>query len=150
MVPSDAKGSISTHFYKESVAPSLHRLQNRITLKDETSVQVAFILMTLTKNNAECSEWLDEMLGHLIPINPSMYLRELKLNYRRLRGGRVDGGLVGNLGSKLVDKLPEQRAEIQRRIRALKSVHDATLASVRDECVRLLESDEQTLKATGN
>jgi hypothetical protein len=100
-------------------------LKARIRIKDQESVRLAFKLMNIA--DGAFAEDLETYLGQLIPIDPSLFLSELK------HSNRTDiDGLVGNLGDSFSDHFREQCSELNRRRRALRAVSDLDLQSAKD------------------
>jgi hypothetical protein len=77
-------------------------------------------------------ELLSQVLGRLIRVNATLFLKELR-NHRS-SVTRLDS-LVGDLGSRFVDEDTATRREFAARITALKRVTDPKLRAVRDECM---------------
>ncbi len=109
-------------------------LAREIEKSHRDAVKVAFRLYSVS--DGHFGEELAIMLGTLIRRNPTLFLQEFKIHRDIVT--RVDA-LVGNLGPQFVDQLDAQRKEIHRRITALRSVQDSSLAGVQAECIEQLE-----------
>ena len=112
----------------------LAMLQRQVLSRDPTAVDLAFRLKNVA--DGAFAEDLDVMLGQLIRIDPSLFLRSLKSAPHQLR---TLSGLVGNFGDPYVDKPEAQAFEAEKRIRALQTVADPHLAGVREKCVEALK-----------
>jgi len=73
------------------------------------AVRIAFRMYNMS--DGAFSEYLDQMLGSLITINPQMFLEELKPRFKITE--RFDA-LVGNLGEKYVDN--EDSSRLKRSV----------------------------------
>jgi hypothetical protein len=117
----------------------------RLVLKaDGNAVKVAVRLGGI--GDGAFSEWLDEMLGDLIRVDPKMFLEEIRkypwpdgygdfkdwlAQCNVLCNGRVLSG-----DSEASDE--DRREELELRIKALETVKDANLMGFRDECIAIL------------
>ena len=113
---------------------SVWSLKDLVTKEQRIAVRIAFKLFAIC--DGDFCESLDQILGSLIRINPSMFLEELS-NHRSLVGSL--GGLVGNLGDEFVDQESKSARERKLRISSLKRVQKASLRSLRDECIVALK-----------
>jgi hypothetical protein len=83
------------------------------------------------------------MLGQLIRIDPTLFLRQLSQS----RSGITRlGSVVGNLGQIYVDNSKAQLLEVSKRIEALQQVSDLQLVTIRDKCIKLLEAQRPQIK----
>ena len=116
-------------------------LEIQVTSGDREAVRLAFRLFSSA--DGHFAETLDIMLGRLIRIDPTLFLRELEI--RRKQVARLDS-LLGNFGEAYVDRFPAQEYETEKRIAALMTVNDPALTAVRDECVAELRKQLGLLK----
>jgi hypothetical protein len=110
---------------------NLAMLQRQVISRDPYAVKLAFSLKTIADGGL--AEELDVVLGQLIRIDPTLFLRQLSQS----RSGiiRLDS-LVGNLGEIYVDNSKAQMLEVSRRIEALQQVSDPQLVTTRDKCIK--------------
>ena len=107
-------------------------LEKQVYSGDSNAVRVAFKMMT-TLTGGDATEWLDQLLGNLIRINPALFLRELK-SHRRYFSRGIDGWFQ-DAGLDYVDNVRKQELELGLRSDALRSVRDPDLAAIRDEVI---------------
>jgi hypothetical protein len=120
----------------ELIYSNLKMLERQIYSSDRHAVKLGFRLFTIADGGF--AEYLDDILGSLIRINPRLFLEELKENRDIIMG--LDG-LLGNFGDPYVDRMKAHDLEASLRVKALRSVKDKSLKSLRDECIRTLEKD---------
>ena len=118
----------------ELIKSNLSILEHQVISRDEESVRLAFRLFSISDGDG--AEQLDILLGKLIRVDPTLFLKELVANQRLTT--RVDG-LLGNEGEEYVDNFKAQCKENRRRRKALQSVKDRQLRRKRDECTRELD-----------
>jgi len=127
--------------YSSSVDPETQTDQDLPVLEvqviscDSEAVRLAFRL--LPKSDGDVAEQLCIMLGRVIRTKPKLFLESLKA--AELDSGLL-GGLVGNFGQEYVDREEADAYEARARIKALLTVKDSSLKSIRDGCVRLLRN----------
>ncbi len=107
---------------------NLIKLEKQIYASNRNAVKVAFLLFNLADGTS--GEILELILGDLIPINPKLYLEELKAHKNTY--------FVKNIGPPLqnfgwIDSNEELENRIILRIKALESVKDKELIEIRDE-----------------
>ena len=119
----------------DSLYENLSRLAGLVSRQNRMAVRVAFRLYSIS--DADFTETLDQILGGLISVNPTMFLEELSA-HRNLVGDL--GGILGNLGEKFVDDTDAQNSEIRRRIRSLETIKATVLSRIRDACITELQS----------
>jgi len=118
---------------REALDNTLPVLETQIEAVDRDAIRLALNLVAVTE--APISESLDVMIGNLIPIDATVFLKEL-LRWRTQLQPRTLGQLVGTLGKEYADQgHAVVCAEIQRRIDALLAVSEETLREARDRCV---------------
>jgi len=84
------------------------------------------------------TEDIDMILGNVTRSHPRLFLEELK----RSDAGRGKCTTVGNT-LELTDQTEAQMAELRARRESLRSVEDALLKTLRDDCIRKLDEDIQ-------
>jgi hypothetical protein len=131
-------GAEQEHDTIDFIYDNLGMLKRQVLSRDPNAVRLAFRLKTIA--DGAFAEDLDILLGRLIRIDPTLFVRQLK-EYGKVN--RLDG-LVGNLGDAYVDRFDAQRLEIKKRIRALESVSDPALKELADQCIKELKH-QQTL-----
>ncbi len=104
---------------------------------DPTAVRVGFKLTLLMDSAAAPLETLHDILGQVIPKNPTLFLAELK----RHGVDRIDVGSLTCCCFEAVDDLPAQEQELKHRLTALKTVNDPGVRSERDLCIQAIEED---------
>jgi hypothetical protein len=113
----------------------LMMLEAQVLSRDIEAVRLAFRLRQTA--DGHFVEMLDVMLGRLIRIDASLFLREV------LRAGvpaQLLDSLVGNFGPEYVDRTEAQAYEAAQRIAALSNVTDSKLKAVRKRCIALLKN----------
>jgi hypothetical protein len=126
-------GAKQEHDTIDFIYDNLGMLKRQVLSRDPNAVRLAFRLKTIA--DGAFAEDLDILLGRLIRIDPTLFVRQLK-EYGKVN--RLDG-LVGNLGDAYVDRFDAQRLEIKKRIRALESVSDPALKELADQCIKELK-----------
>ena len=121
----------------------LWSLKQLVVKQERAAVKIAFKLFAIC--DADFCETLNEILGPLIRINPTMFLEELS-RHRRLVGHL--GGLVGSLGDEFVDQRSRTLRELELRVNSLKTVQKPALHSMRDECIAELNGELRLLSET--
>ncbi len=96
--------------------------------------------LLLSKTDGGGSEAVSIAIGKSILKNPRNFLLALKKN--RSKEKRLDATL-GGLGEKFVDDFKKQKLELERRLKAIQTVDDETLKSVRAECEKELNRQIQ-------
>jgi hypothetical protein len=96
-------------------------------------------------------EWLNNMLGDLIRVDPKMFLEETggRLAELRKRGSWNDGYILCNgtiLDGESTASNETKLKELKLRIVALKTVKDESLAGLRDECIKIIERRISTFR----
>ena len=124
------------------VYQNLGMLERQVISRDPNSIKLAFRLKGIA--DGAFAEDLDVLLGQLIRIDPTLFLRQLK--NANIQNGRLDA-LVGNYGDIYVDKVEAQRLETKERIRALETVSDSALKEIQDKCLVELKAFELQLAA---
>ena len=118
----------------------LELLEVQVISGDRAAVRLA---LRLSRDaDGHYAETLDIMLGRLIRIKPTMFLREMKSHLDRDRNPYLLDGILLNYGEAYVDKLEAHHYETKKRIEALMSVTDASLSGIRDHCVSILRKQE--------
>ena len=138
-LPSARRDSLTTPPSLDSVYAWLDVLARRIKARDSVAVQLAFVIEP-SMGSGDLSETLDIMLGQLIRIAPRLFLSELQAQEQRQGRVSVPGG---NLGEEYVDRMQAQCRELHLRIRAIRSVSDASLATTKRLAIAELESAAQ-------
>lgn len=116
------------------IADHLEVLSKKVQAGDVEAVRLAFRLMAIS--DGHMSEELDIMLGKLAIPHPRLFLKLLAENRELVV--RLDA-LLGNLGEEYVDRFEAQCLALRRRVRALQTVTDTSLAHVRDEAIAALK-----------
>jgi hypothetical protein len=93
------------------------------------------------RSDGAVAEYIDIVLGGTIRMHPQVFLEELHLAGRKIR---LDS-LLGNTGPDLVDRFQEQAVELKKRKAALLTVHKGSLIQLRDECIRELDRQIETV-----
>ncbi|MGZ3717589.1 MAG: hypothetical protein ACXWR1_04715 [Bdellovibrionota bacterium] len=101
---------------------------------EPTSLNRAFVLHA--KSDGGEAEEIDIAIGKSIARHPKNFLVALKKNRAKVQ---QLGPMLGNLGEEFVDQLEMQRIELKRRLKAIQSVSDRDLDSVRSECEKGLQ-----------
>jgi hypothetical protein len=78
------------------------------------------------------------ILSNVTRSHPRLFLEELK----RSDGGHGKSTTVGNT-LELTDQTEAQMAELRARRESLRPVEDASLKTLRDDCIRELDEDIQ-------
>jgi hypothetical protein len=108
-------------------------LEAGVTAGDVDAARLAFRLRDAVYPGSVRS-WLNEVIGKFIPADPEHFL-ELLAEHPHLIGYSK---ILLNLGLDLVDDFEGRRREVNRRIRAIGSVHRDDLASVQREVLEVL------------
>lgn len=114
-------------------------LESSALAGNREAIQSLFNLFT--RSDGAVSEYIDIVLGNVIPKHPKVFLEEFKRVNRKIR---LDS-LVGNTGPDLVDRFEEQFEELKSRKAALYTVRDATLIEVRNACLGELDRQIEVL-----
>jgi hypothetical protein len=117
-------------------------LERQAISRDPYAVKLAFSLKTIA--DGAFVEDLDVMLGQLIRIDPSLFLRQLSQS--QTANTRLNG-VVGKLGEIYVDNSKAQLLDISKRIEALQQVSDPQLVTIRDNCVKEPEAMRLQIKS---
>lgn len=123
----------------ERLYDDLGLLERQILALDREAVRLAFRLHPTS--DGHYAETLDIVLGLVIRLDPRTFLEELKSSVRQVA---LDS-LVGNLGWAYVDRSDAQAYEVELRAKALRSVTDPALLTVRDACLAHLERKSDRL-----
>jgi hypothetical protein len=102
---------------------------------DRNAVKVAFRLFNIS--DADFTESIDSTLGQLIRIHPKLFLEELELHKNVYFVQEVDYPLFGTHPS-FIDRDKAEELELELRVKALESVEDKELRTIRDECINQL------------
>lgn len=109
-------------------------LEGEVYSGQANSVKLGFRLFTIAYGGFEVN--LNKIMGNLIAFNPRMFLEELQAHRD------LFPALEGLLGSYLRDTANDPTArdlEQKLRIKALESVEDKALKSMRNECIKILK-----------
>jgi len=121
----------------------LQLLEDQMAAGDSAAVRLAFRLEP--KADGVYGETLAAMLGRLVRINPTLFLRELRLANVSTAGGAAGAHLRCRCATvaapEFVDRLRARTYEAQQRILALKTVRDPRLRTWRDQCVTELKAE---------
>jgi hypothetical protein len=90
------------------------------------------------RSDGAVTEDIDMILGNVTRHHPRLFLEELK----RSDAGHGKCTTVGNT-LELTDQTEAQIAELRARRESLLSVGDASLKTLRDDCIRELDEDIQ-------
>ena len=114
----------SEEFYQalEHSLPTIGRL---IEGRNREAVRLAFDLRSAC--DGALLEDLDAVLTRLVRVDPTLFLSEV-----RAHGGKAAIDVAAFTGAAFVDQEEAKCAELNQRIRALESVHDDSLAALRD------------------
>jgi hypothetical protein len=120
-------------------------LERQVLKADRNAVKVAVRLFTIA--DGSFAEWLDDILGDLIRVDPKMFLEGIKEFPSRDKSGDLKvllsygyilcNGSIFSGESKASNEA--KRSELELRIKALERVKDANLAVFRDECVSIIK-----------
>ena len=100
------------------------------------SVKLAFRFFAIA--DGDFARDLDILLGKLICRNPRIFLQELKMNHEMVRP--LDD-LLMDYGPDFTHDEKAQASEKERRMNALRKVHDLELREIRDECLGAMEEN---------
>jgi hypothetical protein len=147
-VPSqDRDAAFSKVFYY--ISGNLPILEKQVLKADRNAVKAAIRLYTIS--DASFTEYQDRILGDLIRVNPRMFLEELryfpwpKVSSMDFKDWLKEGHIVCHGRALDADINPEMngaraRAELEMRIKALATVRDRGLRSLRDACIKGLRA----------
>ncbi len=105
-------------------------LERQVVSRNREAVRLAFRLHSIA--DGHLTEELNIMLGTLIRIDPKLFLEELSL---AAPDKNLWDDLLGNLGPAYVDRFKARALEMELRIKALRSVEDASLIKIRNKCI---------------
>jgi hypothetical protein len=117
---------------EKKIYKNLTIIENRINQKKGNSVKLAFRLFTIS--DGAFTEELCIMLGHLIRLDPSLFLTELKEHYHLVHLPV----LLCNYGPDYWDSQDKVKIETQERIKFLEMVQNKGLNDLREECIGIL------------
>lgn len=128
---------------QETSSPVKAQSLNRIKVSRGDLAELNRAFSQKAKSDGDESEELSILIGSSILKNPVNFLKAYKKNKKSVK--RLDA-ILGNLGHESVDNSPYQVKELQRRIKALESVKDASLKSVAFECITELKKQLEAVE----
>lgn len=120
-------------------------LQTSAKTGDRAAIRKLFTLYPYS--DGAVSEDIDVALGQTIRKHPQIFLEELNRS-GRANCERCIPSLVGNTGEELVDRLQAQVNELDKRKKALRSVHQKSLEKLRDKLIRILNEEIREIRET--
>lgn len=101
----------------------------RASAGEISALNQAFVL--LSKSDGADAEDVEIAIGQSITEHPRNFLAALKLNRTKV----IElGSLVANCGDECVDDFAKTKNVLEARLKAIESVKDGALQSVRTEC----------------
>lgn len=109
-------------------------LEYEVAAGEREAIRLAVRLRQQWKLAAHVSEYLSEIIGRAIRVNPTEYLRTVS---------GIEGCPAGSvLGDLFVDRDNARASEHLARINALTSVSEPALRSKRDECIAVYKENK--------
>jgi hypothetical protein len=124
---------------RSSIWDHLDVLEKQVLKPERNAVKIAIWLFHIM--DGVYSEWLDEMLGDLIRVDPKMFLEENGGKSAEL-SGLYEGYILCNgniLSGESTASSEDKRKELELRIKALEAVKDMNLAGFRDQCITIIK-----------
>jgi hypothetical protein len=124
-VPEESAAAEEFYQALEHALPTIGRLTRS---RDREAVRLAFDLRSAC--DGALLEDLDAVLARLVRVDPTLFLIEA-----RTHGGKAVVDVAAFSGDEFVDQEKARCDELRERIRALGTVHDESLAALRDLAV---------------
>lgn len=143
-----AKGHIEKSNSNQKVVNEIYQnlsiLENSINNTNQTSLELAFHLFTIS--DGAFTETLEIIIGNVIKKNPELFLFELEKNPNLIKTTHI----LTNIDYMLYDSKEKQILEVDKRITALNSILNSKLFTLRDLCIKELESFKKSLNGKQN